>query len=183
MNSPHFERAFREVWLELPREIRDLHEVSDVRRFAGIARVERGRQFIPRLIASLFGFPPAADACPVQVTKTREANGELWERQFDLKRFRSRCAAAPEAGRFRERFGAFLFEVDLDVRNGVVSMPLRRGWFLGIPLPRWTLPESETREFVANKRFNFDVALRAPLSGALIVRYQGYLVPDDQVLE
>ena len=45
-------------------------------------------------------------------------------------------------------------------------------------LPRILLPQSVAREYAANNRFRFDVALNAPLGGGLIVRYQGYLTPD-----
>jgi hypothetical protein len=173
----HFERAFGPDWNELPSEIRALHMVSDVSSFTGLARISRGSSLPARLTAWVFGFPKAAQACPVTVTKTREADGELWVRSFGAQRFQSRCGPAPVPGRFRERFGVFLFEVDLNVADGVVSMPLRRGWLCGVPLPRWALPKSETREFVQDGRFNFDVSLRMPLGTALIVRYQGYLEP------
>ncbi|MGR3707824.1 MAG: DUF4166 domain-containing protein, partial [Alterinioella nitratireducens] len=45
-----------------------------------------------------------------------------------------------------------------------------------IPMPRWLLPVSEAREHVRDGRFHFDVSLRAPITGALIVRYRGWLV-------
>nr|WP_247743410.1 DUF4166 domain-containing protein [Shimia sp. R10_1] len=168
------------MWSSLPIEIKELHRVTDVSHFNGEAKISRGRSLPARLTAWFFGFPKAAEACPVTVTKTREAEGELWVRVFGAQRFQSRCAPAPEPGRFRERFGAFLFEVDLEVVDGEVSMPLRRGWVCGVPLPRWTLPKSETREFVAEGRFHFDVSLRMPFGDALIVRYQGYLEPVSQ---
>ncbi len=51
------------------------------------------------------------------------------------------------------------------------------GWLLGIPMPRAFLPRSETREYVADGVFHFDVDLAAPLNGGRIVRYCGALTP------
>ncbi len=55
---------------------------------------------------------------------------------------------------------------------------MRRGWLAGIPLPRFLLPVSDAREYEADGRFRFDVALDAPFNLGLIVRYQGQLLPD-----
>ena len=59
-----------------------------------------------------------------------------------------------------------------------MRLPVRRGWFLGIPLPKFLLPGSDSREYVADGVFRFDVSLSAPFGGGLIVRYRGSLVPD-----
>lgn len=47
-----------------------------------------------------------------------------------------------------------------------------------MPLPKFLLPASVSREFVVGGVFHFDVALHAPMGGGLIVRYRGSLVPD-----
>ena len=61
-----------------------------------------------------------------------------------------------------------------------MHLPVRRGWCLGIPIPRALLPWSDSREFAVDGRFHFDVALGAPLGGGLIVRYRGTVTPDRQ---
>ena len=62
--------------------------------------------------------------------------------------------------------------------DGSLSLPMRRGWLLGLPLPGPLLPISDAREYEADGIFHFDVALGAPLGGGLIVRYRGALTPD-----
>jgi hypothetical protein len=47
---------------------------------------------------------------------------------------------------------------------------------LGIPLPRFLLPEGESFETERNGKFCFDVEIAAPLIG-LIVSYKGQLTP------
>lgn len=97
MTQPHFERAFGDSWKELPSEIRALHMVSDVSSFAGLARISRGSSLAARLTAWMFGFPKAAEACPVIVTKTREADGELWWAAVSIA-VRARACAGTVSG-------------------------------------------------------------------------------------
>lgn len=160
-------------WRLLAPEIRELHSVQDVESFSGIAQVTRGTSMLPRLVAWFFGFPPAEDNVPVTVTKTRAESGETWERNFAGRVFRSYCMPATEPYRYRERFWLFTYEQDLPVENGCMCLPVRRGWFLGMPMPRPLLPGSNSREYAMDGAFQFDVALSAPLGGGLIVRYLG----------
>ena len=74
-----------------------------------------------------------------------------------------------------ERFGPFVFALGLNVSQGRLSYPVTGGWFLGIPMPKIFLPTSEAVEEQIGGRFHFDVTLRAPLTRALVVRYQGWL--------
>lgn len=173
-----FQKALAERWEQLPREVQALHSVQGVARFNGTARVTRGRTLMAQCAAWCFGFPPAADAVSLTITKTPTADGEVWERNFAGRVFRSYLSPAPVVHRFRERFGWFNFEQDLPVVDGCLHLPVRRGWFLGIPLLRWLLPRSDSREYAVEGVFHFDVALYAPLGGGLIVRYAGQVWRD-----
>ena len=173
-----FQSSLADRWRLLPPEVRELHSVQDVESFSGVAQVTRGTSVIARLAAWFFGFPPAGENVPVTVTKTRIDAGETWERNFAGRVFRSHCTPATEPYRYRERFLLFNYEQDLLVENGCMRLPVRRGWFLGMPIPRPLLPGSDSREYVVDGVFHFDVALSAPLGGGLIVRYRGGLKPD-----
>ena len=172
-----FEAALGDRWAEVPSEVQELHTIHDVESFSGKAEVTRGRSLLARLAAFVFGFPHANPSSDLTLTKTRVGHGEIWERTFDEKVFRSFCSPAPKPHRYRERFGPFTFEQDLPVLDGAMHLPVRRGWFLGIPLPKVMLPKSDSREFARDGVFHFDVALSAPLGGGLIVRYRGSLRP------
>lgn len=177
-DAPLFERALGPAFASLPAQVRDAHEVWDRRVFAGEARVDRGEGFVARAVAALFGFPAAAAAAPVRVLMERRGDGEVWERSFAGRRFRSRISPAG-AGRVTEAFGPFAFDLDLPIRDGVLDFEVRRGRFLGIPLPRALLPRSESRETAEAGLFRFDVALHAPFGLGLIVRYRGWLQPEN----
>lgn len=174
---PLFERVLGRDWQALGPHQQRLHRIYDVERFAGIARVDRGSGRIARLIGALFGFPAAAEAVPVRVSKRTTQTGEVWERDFGGRRFRSHLSPA-RAGRVIERFGAFAFELALRVEGGRLYLPVARGWALGLPMPRLLLPVSEASEQEQDGRFHFDVEIHAPLRLGPIVRYRGWLEPD-----
>ena len=173
-----FQAALAERWEDLPPAVQALHDVQDIESFSGTAKVTRGTSPVARLAARFFGFPQATEAIALTVTKTRRGSGEIWERNFGGRAFRSYLTPAPGPYRYRERFWLFNYEQDLPVEDGCMRLPVRRGWLLGVPLPRLLLPTSESREFAVDGVFHFDVALSAPLGGGLIVRYQGSLQPD-----
>jgi hypothetical protein len=177
-HAPLFQKALAERWDQLPPEVQALHSVQDIESFSGTAQVTRGNSLFARLSAWLFGFPPAAEAVPLTVTKQRTGRGETWERNFGGRVFRSFLTPAPVLYRYRERFGPFNYEQDLPVEDGSMRLPVRRGWFLGVPIPTLFLPQSDSREYADRGVFHFDVALGAPLGGGLIVRYRGQLQPD-----
>lgn len=157
----------------LPAPIRASHAVFHTRVLQGRASVERGGGLLARLLCAVFGFPAAADAIEVEVSKTREGDGEHWQRRFGTHCFRSRLRVLD--GRMRERFGLFEFELDLHIAGSALHFPVRRGWLVGAPMPLWLLPRSESREYVEHGRFHFDVALDAPLGIGRLVRYRGWL--------
>ncbi len=173
-----FQSALRDRWAMLAPEARSLHDVQDMESFSGTAQVTRGTSLLARFIAWFVGFPTAGDNVSLTVTKTRTENGEIWERDFNGHVFRSYLGPSSQPYRYRERFWLLTFEQDLPVENGAMHLPVRRGWFAGIPIPRVLLPASESREYVEDGAFHFDVALRAPLGQGLIVRYRGTLSPD-----
>jgi len=173
-----FQSALADRWSLLPEEMRVLHSVQDMESFSGTAQITHGRSIITQLIAWFVGFPAAGNNVPVTVTKTRTDAGEVWERCFAGKVFQSHCLPSPDIYHYRERFWPLNIELALEVGRGSMGLRVRRGWFLGLPIPGALLPKSESREFVHDGRFQFDIALSAPLSIGLIVRYRGWLVPD-----
>ena len=173
-----FQSALADRWHALAPAAQASHSVQDIESFSGSAQVTRGNSLIAQLAGWLFGFPPAAEQVAVTVTKTRTETGEVWERNFGGRVFRSHLTPAAQPYRVCERFGLFKFELELLVADGSMQLPVRRGWLLGIPLPRRLLATSESREYVEDGVLHFDVALGAPLGGGLIVRYRGQVRPD-----
>lgn len=178
--SDLFQRALHDRWSELPPEVQRLHTIAGRERFTGVAKVKRGTGLFATLAAWFFGFPKAGDRVPLTLTKYHTGDGEIWERNFDGVVFRSCCTPSKRTYHYRERFWLFTFEQELPVNAGAMYLPVRRGWFLGIPIPGPLLPQSNSKEFAVDGRFCFDVSLGLPLGGGQIVRYSGWLSPENK---
>ncbi len=160
----------------LPEPLQDLHRVIDLRRWSGLARIDRGASVLSRLAGAMMRFPPAGQDVPVSVVMERRGAGEVWTRRFGTHGFRSRLTPPRRGPGLIERFGVLSFRIALRVKAGQLHYPVAQGWCLGIPLPRWALPVSRTVEAMDDQgRATFDVALSHRLTG-LIVRYRGWLV-------
>ncbi|WP_137110152.1 SDR family oxidoreductase [Rhodobacter sp. SY28-1] len=173
--DPIFPRVLGPAFTALPKAIRATHLTAATTRWTGRASVTRGTQAWSRLIATLFRFPAASEETEVEVTKTVTAQGETWTRRFGTRSFQSHLKATPQG--MTERFGPFTFTLGLTVKDGALHYPVLAGRVGPIPLPRWALPGSDTREHAENGRFHFDVCLTAPLTGGLMVHYRGTLSP------
>ncbi|MEM8536229.1 MAG: DUF4166 domain-containing protein [Pseudomonadota bacterium] len=170
---PLFERFLGPDFAALPPEVQAGHAVDRQLQLAGRARVIRGGGLWPRLIAFLFRFPKATDDIPVTVTMTAQDGGELWERRFGDSRFWSFLKV--HNGVMTERFAPFTFTLGLHVADGQLHYPVKSGRLGPLPLPNFLLPISNAREFTRDGQFHFDVQLLAPLTGGLMVHYQGRL--------
>lgn len=176
--APVFATALGPCFGQLPAAVRDLHTVIHVRRWRGETDVEAGKGPLARLIRTMMGFPPGGRRVPVTVRMERREGAEVWERSFAGRPLRSRLAAR-DRGIVRESFGPLSFDIALKVEDGRLAYPVVAGRCLGIPLPRLLLPISHTAESVdAEGRATFDVEVALPGIGR-IVRYRGWLVPDD----
>ncbi|MES2548910.1 MAG: DUF4166 domain-containing protein [Pseudomonadota bacterium] len=173
--DPIFPRVLGPAFATLPEAVRATHQTAGTTRWTGRASVTRGTAAWSRLIATLFGFPPATPDIPVDVTKTATAKGETWTRSFGNRSFRSQLRATAQG--MTERFGPFTFRLGLTVRDQALHYPVVAGRLGPLPLPRWLLPVSEAREYAIDGYFHFDVRLYAPVTGALMVHYRGHLRP------
>jgi len=171
---PLFPAVLGPAFDRLPAEVRATHLTMDISHWRGEASVLRGTGWWSRLLGRLFGFPAAADSVPVEVTKSVTPQDEVWQRRFGNRCFRSRLAAA--SGGMTEGFGPLTFRLGLQVQDGALHFPVLSGRLGPLPLPRWLLPVSITREYAEGGRFCFDVRILAPVTRDLLVQYRGWLV-------
>ncbi len=172
-----FERLLGAKYRDLPPALRALHDVTDQRVWQGTAHIERGRSWISSLIAFCFGFPMSVNEAKTEVVFDETPRGETWTRTMDGRRFRSHLGLSKRLGALTERFGPFVFDIDLQTSSEGLSFPVTGGRCLGVPIPKALLPAVEAREFVNEQGEPcFDVRVSAPLAG-LVVHYKGRLTP------
>ena len=168
-----FPKVLQANFDKLPVEVRATHKTISVSHWKGRASVVRGAGLWPCFLAVLFRFPAASDDIEVEVKKTVTPQGETWRRRFGGSTFKSHLKATDNG--MSESFFPFTFLLDLKVEDDALHFPVKSGRFGPLPLPKWLLPVSIAKETAADGRFHFDVELRAPLTGGLMVHYQGYL--------
>lgn len=176
---PLYRAMLGSAWMQLPEQVRVLHDWSDGLQVTGRAEVERGGHWLARCLAMLFGFPKAGEDVPVQVRFTGTAEGETWRRSFAGNSF---CSHQSQGrgdwqGLLCERFGPFAVALALVVRGAKLYLEVRHWSFLGVPLPAIFAPGGTNYEYVEDGRFHFHVEIRQPSIG-LLVRYRGWLVPE-----
>lgn len=177
--EPVYRQVMAGAYDAMPGEWRALHDLrAGARTFEGEASVKRGKGLLARLAGGLIGFPKAGQDVPVSVRFERRDNAELWTRTFAGKAFSS--LQEPGQGRsvrlVVERFGPLAIAMAPTVREGRMSLVIRRFSVLGIPLPLWLGPTTAAHEEIVDGRFHFDVEIGHPLTG-MIVLYRGWLIP------
>ncbi len=173
---PLYQRVLGSSWDQLAPEIRQLHAVTSVSHFSGRCTVERGRNSLAWLIATLVGFPkPGADQS-ITVKLSVDGDGERWVRNCSGRTFSSvqRRGRGRSEWLLNERFGPVFVDMALVVEGENLRYIVRRWGVFGISLPLLLGPRATAVESVQDEKFKFDVALSHPLTG-LIVRYRGVL--------
>jgi hypothetical protein len=154
-----------------------MHDLDTARDADGVAVVERGKGWLARLVARVFGFPDEGAEVPVSVSFRVRDGREYWQRTFAGRSFTS----IQEEGRGRfdrllcERFGPFNFAMALVLEDGRLRLIVRRWSAFGIPMPLALAPGGEAWESADDGRFQFHVEIGHRFIGR-IVAYRGWLV-------
>lgn len=162
----------------LPPQLQALHGCAGERRWSGVARILRGRNFVARVIAAVIGFPPEGENVPVAVHFSPERGGERWTRTFGNSTFNSHQSIGNGRDEYLlvERFGFVAVSLALVVEDQRLLFIPRRWSIGGIPMPAFLMPTGQSFEFEKDGKFYFDVTIGIPLIG-LIAAYQGSLAP------
>ena len=172
MTIPLYRRLLGERFEHLPARVRELHDVTGTSVWTGRSDVERGQSLPSRVVATLFGLPPAGRDQALRVTFQVDGDREIWSRMFGNAVFRS--VQYERGGLLRERVGPSTFVFALDTSADGMALELHGVRFLGVPLPRLLAPSVRTFESERDGRYYFEVEASLPLLGR-IVRYVGWL--------
>ena len=175
---PIYERILGEAYFRLARPLQKFHSRSSAFAMKGKADVVRDRSLASKLVGRLIGFPEPGQNVDVEVTIDIDGQVETWTRKFERRVFQSRqkLGRGRYDGLIVESFGPIGFGIAVTENDGRLGLALR-GWdILGLPMPRWAMPDGQAFEHGADGRFNFEVEIKLPVVG-LIVGYKGWLKP------
>ena len=167
-----YARAMGSQFRALPWAVRRVHADRDWRVLIGRVSVRRGRNWIARVIAWLYGFPPALHDVPCRVEFVTTSAGEKWWRRFGGHPMDS--VLTVEDGRLYERFGLLKVELACGKRGGTLVIASGPARWCSLPLPRWLSPDVVASEKERDGAFKFRVSIRIPAFG-LIAAYHGTL--------
>jgi hypothetical protein len=167
-----FHRVLGEAYLSLPPELRKIHDGGARRTWAGRCDIERGKNLLVRLMATIASLPPTSRDVQVTVKITADTNSEIWTRNFGGHIMRSKLKL--RKGLLSERLGPVSLCFELCNEQGSIEWHLRSVHYLGLPLPTRFFAGTCARETWANERYNFYVHVSLPILG-LLVSYQGWL--------
>ncbi len=175
LSQPLFAQLLGPAFARLEPPVHALHDRHGTWRYAGQARVRRGRHWLVPVLAWGARLPPSHESLPTTVEFTASAYGERWVRRFGGHPMRSRLWL--REGRLREQLGAVRFEFALDERDGAIHWQARRAWLFGVlPLPAGWFANVRCREYAVAGRYAFEVDVALPWVGPFI-RYEGQLEP------
>lgn len=173
--------AFREILGErferLPPLLRRVHDHSGHLLLTGRATAHIFLWPIGPLICWFVGFPATGQDIAVAVEFNRRAEGrETWHRNFHGRHYISRLRAGRgrDAGLLVETLGSITVMFRLDLEPDRLKLEVVGCKFLGLRLPRSLSPRCVAYESERDGHFLFDIDVRLPLLGRLIV-YRGDL--------
>ena len=181
-SAPLYMRIIGDSWTQIAEPIRRVHASRSIVRASGRLRVEDGRHFLARVLARILRLPRPAAVAETRLTVTAGPDGELWQRPFNGRHFKTRQYES-NAFELAERFGVLEFRFRLDTSGGnllyvqreasVMFGPIR----LRIPAP--LAPRVEAREDPAGPT-RIKVAVRVVLPGVgQLIAYDGFVDIED----
>ena len=160
----------------LPPQVQAFHDPDGVTVWQGTAEVQRGANPVAKLVCHLFGFPATGEAVRLRLTITPLEDGELWDRDFGGRRLVSKQVT--RNGWLIEHLGPIRIQMRPVIDGDRFSVAPEKWSLFSIMLPSTLMPSSENFETEDMGRFQFNVAISAPLIGPL-VSYRGHLEKRD----
>jgi hypothetical protein len=167
-----YQRALGASYERLPLAVRHFHALRGHTVLEGWVETEAPGSVVARLLAMTLGTPRHAARGMLRFELQATAEGERWTRHFPARTMRSTLRLVN--GRIVERLGATRLTFTLGTERAALRMSLTGLRFLGLPCPRWLMPQIVAEETGRGGRLHFRVSARLPLIGQ-VAGYRGHL--------
>lgn len=162
-----FQRILGARFEELAPEVQKLHAG------VGVREGEITVQSAP--LMRLLGYPAPCKDAPLWFGTREEEGSAIWRRQIKDRELTSELWQTGES--VSERMGAATVTSDLVIEEGALRHVTRAVRFFDMPLPRALWPRVEAQEWGEGGKYRFRIAVHAPLTGRLLLAYEGWLRP------
>ncbi|MBA4341419.1 MAG: DUF4166 domain-containing protein [Methylibium sp.] len=168
-----YERALGpDAYARLPLAVQRFHRLGGLHVFAGQVRTCAPQSRISRLLARCLGTPRQDSQGRLHFELQSSPDSEQWTRRFPAQTMRSKLTL--EQSLIVERLGAASLRFRLCASEHSLTMELDSLSFLGIPCPRWLLPQVFAEESGQADALHFKVRAALPVLGE-VAHYEGYL--------
>lgn len=168
-----YERTLgQDAYARLPLAVQRFHSLAGPHVFTGQVRTYAPQSRLSRLLALCLGTPRQDSQGPLRFELQSSADSEQWTRSFPAQTMRSKLTL--ERSLIVERLGPASLRFRLCASEHSLAMELDSLSFLGIPCPRWLLPQVLAVESGQAEALHFKVRAALPLVGE-VAHYEGYL--------
>lgn len=167
-----YEQAMGESFDRLPRAVQRFHKLAGLQELHGWVDTDAPSTLAARLLALCLGTPLRATSGPIRFELRAAPEAETWTRHFPSQKMTSRMRL--DARRVVEQLGVARLTFELCEAEGRLEMRLMGLHFMGVPCPRWLLPEVIAEETGQNDRLHFRVQASLPVIG-IVTSYRGHL--------
>ncbi|MBG9389173.1 DUF4166 domain-containing protein [Caenimonas aquaedulcis] len=174
MSEPSlYERVMGDSYQRLASPVRAFHRLSGRHVLTGEVRTHAPQTWLARLLAWGLGTPTTDGGGAIRFELDATPRAETWTRHFPAKTMTSTLRASGNS--VVEHLGVSRLTFHLHEQDTRLEMRLVRLRFLGLPCPRWLMPDIVAVESGEGSRFQFEVQARVPIAG-LVARYAGHLM-------
>ena len=167
-----YERVLGTSYAQLPPAVQRFHRLTGRTVLKGWVQTHSPSSLPARLLAFCLGTPQRAGSGPLSFELDASPEAERWTRHFPTQTMTSRMRLV--AGKIQEQLGAARLTFGLSVAEGTLKMELEGLRFLGLPCPRWLMPQIAAEEVGQGDQLHFRVAASVPLLG-MVAGYDGHL--------
>jgi hypothetical protein len=167
-----YQHALGEPYTQLPRAVQAFHALQGAHALTGWVQTEAPSSALARLLAWALGAPRRASAGPIRFELFATSDAETWTRHFPLQTMRSTLRLA--GAEVHESLGPARLRFQLTASPEGLDMQLMGLRFLGLPCPRWLLPEIVAHETGNGQQLHFEVAATVHFIGR-VTAYRGHL--------
>ena len=167
-----FQRALGAQYVQLPAAVQRFHGLKGRTVLQGWVETQAPASWLARGLALCLGAPRRATRGPLRFVLDAGTEAETWTRHFPTRTMTSRMTLVGD--RLEERLGAARLTFNLIAAENRLSLALVEMRFLGLPCPRWLMPQVVAEETGTDDRVHFLVSASLPGVGS-VASYRGHL--------